>query len=263
MDPIITLTTDFGQSDYDVGVLSGVIWNSAPRARVVDLSHEVARHNVFEAALLLDRCTPYFPDGTIHVAVVDPGVGTERRGIAARLGAQWFVGPDNGLITLMHRRAQAAEQPIEIVQLNRPRYRLAEVSHIFHGRDVFAPAAAHLAAGVPLAELGDPISDPVLLEIPTPERGERGWRGVVMHVDAFGNLSTNLERQQIEHTGKIAIHLRDARIEGLVRTFGEAEPGELVALFDSSGKLSVCVVNGNAAARLKARVGDPVEVFLE
>jgi hypothetical protein len=259
MPRIITLTTDFGQSDYDTGVLSGVIWRIAPEARVIDLSHEIPRHAVLQAALMLGRCTPYFPVGTIHIAVVDPGVGTGRRGLAARLGDQWFVGPDNGLLTRMWQRAQAMGLPIEIVHLTNPRYWLEDISAIFHGRDIFAPVAAHLAAGVSLSDLGPPVTDPVLIHIPQPERTTTGWRGTILHVDAFGNLSTNLERRHFSSSPSVEIRLAEARIRGLVRTFGDGRPGELVALFDSSGMLSICVVNGNAATRLGVVIGDPLE----
>lgn len=262
MKSFITLTTDFGQSDYDVGVLSGVIWQIAPRAEITDLTHEIQRHNVLEAALVLERCTPYFPEATIHVVVVDPGVGTQRRAIAARLGGHRFVGPDNGFITLVRQRALAENQPVEFVHLNRPRYWLPNVSHIFHGRDVFAAAAGHLAAGVPLAELGDPVDDPILMDIPTPERTAQGWRGAVVHIDAFGNLSINLSLRQMQGAYIRTVKIGETQIDGLVRTFGEKEPGELVALFDSSGKLCISVVNGSAAARLGSQTGDAVEVTL-
>jgi hypothetical protein len=262
INPIVTLTTDFGQSDYDVGVLTGVIWSIAPATRVVDLSHAISRHNVLEAALLLERCTPYFPAHTIHLVVVDPGVGTERRALAARLGRQRFVGPDNGLLTPLLQRARAAGEPVEIVCLDQPRFWLPQVSSIFHGRDIFAPVAGHLAAGAPLGDLGSPIADPFLLEFPRPERTRSGWRGQVMHVDAFGNLSTNLERRHFSQEQGVVIDLLGRRIDGLARTFGDGQPGQLVALFDSSGKLSICVVNGDAAAALGARVGDPLEVSL-
>jgi S-adenosylmethionine hydrolase len=260
MRRIITLTTDFGQGDYDTGVLAGVIWRIAPEARVVDLSHEISRHAVLQAALMLGRCTPYFPQGTIHVVVVDPGVGTERQGLAARLGAQWFVGPDNGLLTQMWQRAQAMLLPIEMVHLSNSRFWLANVSAIFHGRDVFAPVAAHLAAGVPLSEFGPPVSDPILIQIPQPERTSAGWRGTILHVDAFGNLSTNLERRHFPSSRSVEVRLADTRIHGLVRTFGEGRPGELVAVFDSSGMLSICVVNGSAAGQLGMQAGETVEI---
>lgn len=262
VSPIITLTTDFGQSDYDAGVLTGVIWSIAPQARVVDLSHAIERHNILEAALLLERCSPYFPPETIHVAVVDPGVGTQRRGLAARLGNLSFVGPDNGLLTSLLERARSAGGPVEIVHLSQPRFWLPEVSAIFHGRDVFAPVAAHLANGAPLSELGSPIADPVLLDFPHPQRSAGGWRGSVLHVDAFGNLSTNLDHTHIPAKGLVRIQIAGTQIDSLVATFGDGLPGQLVALFDSSGRLCISVVNGNAASRLKAGAGDPLEVFI-
>jgi len=262
MSRIVTLTTDFGQGDYDVGVLRGVIWSIAPQARLTDLSHEISRHDVLQAALMLERCTPYFPLDTIHVVVVDPGVGTGRRAIAARLGEQWFVGPDNGLITRMHARAVSLQAPIEIVHLNQPRFWQSQVSAIFHGRDIFASVAGHLAAGIPLSEVGEGIDDPILLNIPEPEPIPNGWRGSVMQIDAFGNLATNLDPRHLDDPAKITVRVRSAQIHGLVRTFGDGKPGDLVALLDSSGKLCVSIVNGSAARYLGAAVDDPVEVMI-
>jgi S-adenosylmethionine hydrolase len=260
--PIITLTTDFGQSDYDAGVLSGVIWSIAPQARLVDLSHAIGRHNILEAVLLLERCTPFFPSGTIHVVVVDPGVGTQRRGLAAHLGDLYFVGPDNGLLTPLLKRAHSSGGPFEMVHLDQPRFWLPKVSAIFHGRDVFAPVAAHLANGIRLSELGSPLTDPVCVDIPQPQRSAGGWRGLVLHVDAFGNLSTNLDHTHLPAKSRVKIRIADTEIDGLVATFGDGKPGQLVALFDSSGKLCISVVNGNAASFLRAGAGDPLEVFI-
>jgi S-adenosylmethionine hydrolase len=274
MRPIITLTTDFGLSDYDTGVLYGVIWRIAPEARVVDLTHDIPRHDVQAAALLLERCTPFFPSGTIHVVVVDPGVGTGRRGLAARLGEACFVGPDNGCLTFMLQRTWQAAQPVEIVHLDQPRYWLEDVSAIFHGRDVFAPVAAYLAGGVTLSQLGSPIDDPILLDLPGPQfvqaRSEEGsgWRGAVIHIDAFGNLTINLRPQHLAQSWSEAqidaleVRIGATVIRGLARTFGDGKPEQLLALFDSSGYLSICVVNGSAADRLGARLGDEVVVTL-
>lgn len=277
MNRIVTLTTDFGASDYDTGVLYGVIWGIAPEARVVDLTHDIPRHDVRAAALLLERCMPYFPTGTIHVVVVDPGVGTQRRGLAARLGEAHFVGPDNGCLTLMLQHAQEAKKPVEIVHLDQPRYWLPDVSTIFHGRDVFAPVAAHLAAGATLYDVGSPIHDPILLDMPEPQFvmaspeegfGRSYWRGAIQHVDAFGNLSTNLQCQHLSQSWPDAgspafeMGIRGRVIRGLARTFGDGEPGQLLALFDSSGYLSICVVNGSAAEELGAQPDDEVTVSL-
>jgi S-adenosyl-L-methionine hydrolase (adenosine-forming) len=152
---IITLTTDFGRGDYGVAMMRGVIWSIAPNTEIVDLSHEISPQNVPQAAELLSRCSLSFPPGTIHIAVVDPGVGTARRPVAARLGAHFYVGPDNGLFSKVWELATLRGETSEIVHLEQSQYWLPRVSDIFHGRDIFAPVAAHLARGVALSELGD------------------------------------------------------------------------------------------------------------
>ncbi|MDK2980957.1 MAG: hypothetical protein PWQ55_1304 [Chloroflexota bacterium] len=256
----ITLTTDFTEHDGYVGVMKGVIAGIAPQARVIDLSHTVAPQDVFQAALLLGRSLPYFPAGTVHVVVVDPGVGTARRGIAAQLGAQFFVGPDNGLLTLPYQQAQAAGQPVRIHALENPDYRLAQVSRTFHGRDIFAPAGAHLAAGVPLERFGAAVSDPVLLDIPQPRETAQGWEGRIIHVDAFGNLASNIRAETLADLKNIHIILKNIKIEGISATFGNKAQGELVAVFDSFGFLSICVVNGSAARQLGAGFGETLQI---
>jgi hypothetical protein len=258
---IITLLTDFGLKDGYVGVMKGVIWGIAPQVQIADITHQIHPQNVAEGALALGRVAAYFPPGTIHLAVVDPGVGTQRRPIAARLGEQYFVGPDNGLSTALVEQARAVEAQVQFIQLDRPQYWLPEISKVFHGRDIFSPAAAHLAQGVPLAELGSPIQDPQLLEFPQPQRVEAGWRGAVIHVDAFGNLATNLQRRHIPAGNRLLIKIGGVQIDHLVSTFGDGEIDQLVALFDSAGMLSICLVNGSAADRLKANAGEPVEVI--
>lgn len=258
---VITLTTDFGSGDHEAGVLVGVIWTIAPKAHIVDLSHEIDRHSVLQGARLLWRMAPFFPDSTIHMAVVDPGVGTTRRGIAARLGNQYFVGPDNGLLSLMLKQAEDNQQPVRIIQLDRPEFWLPEVSHVFHGRDVFAPVAAHLAAGTPFDQLGTPITDPVRIELPKPQRTSTGWLGQVIHIDHFGNLATNIHLDHLINTKEVMVIIKGAQIKGLVSTFGERPVGTLIALVNSSGSLSIAVVNGNAAQDLQAEVGDEVEAL--
>ena len=257
---LITLMTDFGLKDGNVGVMKGVILGIAPRAQIVDLSHFIPPQNIREAALILARSAPYFPPKTIHVVVVDPGVGTARRPIAARLGTQRFVGPDNGVITLLLEQAERQGWTAAFFHLDQPQFWLPEVSHVFHGRDIFAPVAAHLANGKALSTVGTPVSDAVRLALPQPERTPMGWRGEIIHVDHFGNVASNI---RIEHLSewlntpeKITVRLCGAEIRGLVKTFGECAPGELAALFGSTGNLIVSVVNGSAAQKLGAKVGD-------
>ncbi len=258
---VITLTTDFGSGDHEAGVLKGVIWNIAPKAQIVDLSHEIPRHYVLGAARLLWRVVPYFPDGTIHVGVVDPGVGTSRRGIAARVGRQYFVGPDNGLGALVFAWAEENHQPTSFVHLDRPEFWNKEVASVFHGRDIFAPVAAHLAAGTPFNRLGTPINDPVRIEIPPPRRTKAGWIGQVIHIDHFGNLATNLNGNHLNNIKEVVITIKGSKIAGVVSTFGERPAGSLIALLDSSGSMAISVVNGSAESVLHAQIGDELEVF--
>ncbi|MDO9130335.1 MAG: SAM-dependent chlorinase/fluorinase [Anaerolineales bacterium] len=264
--PTLTLTTDFGIKDGNVGVMKGVIWRICPEAQIADLSHTIQPQNVPEAALILFRSAPYFPKDTIHVVVVDPGVGTARRPIAARIGGQYFVCPDNGVLTMTLERAGQEGWPVEIVHLDKPQYWLNEISHVFHGRDIFAPCAAHLASGVPLHALGTPIHDPVKLALPKPQRTENGWRGEVIHVDHFGNVASNIRVEhlgnELSHKERIVVRVGGVEIRGLVNTFGERPIGELIALLGSTGNLIVSVVNGSAADRLKVKVGDLFETLM-
>jgi S-adenosylmethionine hydrolase len=260
LSTIITLLTDFGLKDGNVGVMKGVIWGIAPEAQIADLSHEISPQNVREAALILARSAPYFPKGTIHVVVVDPGVGTARRPIAARLGEHLYVVPDNGVLTILLEGAEQKNWPIEIVHTNDPRYWRAEISHVFHGRDIFAPVAGHLAAGVALKDLGSMINDPVRLRLPQPERTPGRLRGEIIHIDHFGNISSNIRIEHLGEPEEVTVRLDETEIHGMVHTFGERQPGDLIALYGSTGNLIVSVVNGNAAERLRAKIGDSVEV---
>lgn len=257
----VTLLTDFGIRDGAVGLMKGVIWRIAPDAQIADLSHTVGPQNLQEAAIVLRFAAPYFPEGTIHVVVVDPGVGTERRSLAARFGPHYFVGPDNGVCTPLLVQAEEAEQPIEIVMLDKPEYWLPEISDIFHGRDVYSPVGAHLAAGVPLADLGTPIDDPIRLPFPKPEPTTTGIKGEVIFVDDFGNLHTNLLRHHLAPWPHVKVRLGDIEIDGLVRTFGERPVGTLIAHYGTEHDLCVSVVNGNAQKTIAAKVGDSVEVI--
>ncbi len=256
----ISLMTDFGLRDGNVGVMKGVIWRIAPEARIADLSHLVDPQNIRQAALILGRTAPYFPDDSIHVVVVDPGVGTQRRAIAGRLGTQCFVGPDNGVISVLMGLAERRGWEVAFVHLDQSKFWLEDVSDVFHGRDIFSPVAAHLAAGVPLEQVGSPIQDVIRIELPRPVRTEGGYRGQVLHIDHFGNLATNLTREDLKGVRKLRLTLRGNEVPGLYRTFGELVPGQLMALFGSTGSLIVSEVNGSAAARLGAQVDDDVEV---
>ena len=256
----ITLLTDFGTTEGEHAVMKGVIWRIAPGAFVADLSHDIGPQNIRQAALVLERTAHFFPAETVHVVVVDPGVGTERRPIAARFGEQFFVGPDNGVCTPLLERAEREGGPVEIVHLDQPAYWLDEVSDIFHGRDIFAPCAAHLAAGVPLTDLGTPITDVVRYHVPQPVFADGVLRGEIIHIDHYGNLIANLHRAEIEPLRPVRVRLGGVEIEGLVRAFGEREPGALLALYSPHYYLMIAVTNGNAAARLGVQIGDAVEI---
>ena len=262
--PVISLMTDFGIKDGTTGVMKGVIWSICATVQILDLSHMIPAQNIREAAYVFARSVPYFPKGSIQVVVVDPGVGTERRPMAAQIGDWYYVGPDNGTITGLLIRAEQEGWHTTFVELKDRKYWLSTISHVFHGRDIFSPVAAHLANGVSLLDLGTSFDEPVRLELPQPARTERGWQGEVTHIDHFGNISTNI---RVEHLGdalqskeKIAVRLGGQEINGMVNTFGERPVGELIALIGSTGNLGIAVVNGNAVRRLGTKVGDPVEV---
>jgi S-adenosylmethionine hydrolase len=260
--PILTLTTDFGTKDGFVGTLKGVIWSICPAAQIADISHEIPPQNVLAGAFALWRAYAFFPSGTVHLAVVDPGVGTSRRPVAARLGGHTFVGPDNGLFTPMLEDAEKNGWPVEIIHLTNGKYFLPEVSRTFHGRDIFAPVAAHLANGVPLADLGPAITDPVRLSMPKPEKTANGWRAHITVVDVFGNCTTDLPAATLIERERVTFHLRGREVRGLVESYGHKQPGELVALVDSENYVEIAIVNGSAAKTLGAQVGDIVEIIL-
>jgi S-adenosylmethionine hydrolase len=264
---VISLMTDFGIKDGNVGVMKGVIWGIAPETQIADLSHLITPQNIREAALILARSAPYFPENSIHVVVVDPGVGTSRRPMAAKIGTQYYVGPDNGTISMLLERAEKEGWETEFVHLTKPEYWLPNVSYVFHGRDIFAPSAAHLSIGVSLKEIGTPFNDPVKFELPKPEKTAQGWKGEVIHIDHFGNVASNIRietlGEALKELDKITVRVSGVEIKGMVNTFGEGAIGELVALVGSTGNLIASVVNGSAAERLKVKVGDIFEAIVE
>jgi hypothetical protein len=260
--PILTLTTDFGTKDGFVGTLKGVIWSICPAARIADISHEIPPQNILAGAFSLWRAYPFFPEGTVHVVVVDPGVGTARRPLAVRLGGHTFVGPDNGIFTPMLEDAEKKGCELNIVHLTNEKYFLPEVSRTFHGRDIFAPVAAHLANGIPLEDLGSTIPDPVRLTMQRPERTVDGWRAHVTVIDVFGNCTTDLPAASLAEHADLIFRLRGREVRGLVTSYGHKQSGELVALLDSENYVEIAIVNGSAAKTIGAQVGDVVEVVM-
>lgn len=255
---IITLTTDFGLADGYVGTMKGVILGIDPTATIVDISHEIAPQDLREAAYTLYAAHPYFPQGTIHVVVVDPGVGTERRAIALRTPPATFVAPDNGVLSYVI----AGEKVEEIVHLTNPRYHLSPVSRTFHGRDIFAPAAAHLARGVPLAKLGQPLTEIITFPLPRPQvRPDGAIVGQVIHVDRFGNLITSIMSKDLAHPPLLResiIEIKGRSIRGIANNYAEGAPGKLLALIGSSDHLEIAASGGSASQTLEATVGDEV-----
>ena len=262
--PVITLLTDFGQRDPYVASMKGVMLSICPEATIIDISHEIPKFDVRAGALVLAQAAPWFPPGTIHVGVVDPGVGTVRRAIAVVSERFIFIGPDNGLLMLAALRdGLKAVYAIEERDLM-----LERISRTFHGRDIFAPVAARIASGLDPSEVGPKISDYVVPGFA--RRGLSGDKlfGEVMYIDGFGNIITNVSEDLLELIGasegsELAIRIGDRRLRlKLHSAYGEVEPGSLLAIVDSWGMLEIAVNLGNAAEKLAVRPGEPVEIRL-
>ena len=259
---IITLTTDFGGRDGFVGMMHGVILGLFPAARVVDLAHDLPAHDVDAADFLLGHTWHQFPVGTVHVAVVDPGVGSARRAVAVTADGHAFVGPDNGVLTTALARAGVAGDQAA-VELREPCFWRPTVSQTFHGRDVFAPVAAHLAAGVPLPAFGPPAKDLVQLPLALPHRTATAVVGAVRHVDRFGNLITNISAplfREVVGDGPFSLRIGRRRVTWLAANYSVGCPGELLALFNSFDLLELAVNQASAAALLRLTRGAPVMV---
>lgn len=259
-DPLVTLTTDFGEDSPYVAAMKGVILTVNPAARLVDLSHQVPPQDVRHAAFFLAAAIPWFPPGAIHVVVVDPGVGSDRALLCIEVNGYRLLAPDNGCWTLAAGDAAPA-----VVRLERPRYWRHPVSATFHGRDILAPVAGHLSRGLDPRKLGPRVDRWTRIELPAPKPLANGWTGEVVFVDRFGNLLTNLPvdilNERPEGSRVLRVGGRSLR-RGVrwVRTYAEARPGALVALASSTGRLEVAVNQGSAARRLRATVGTPVAV---
>lgn len=252
---LITLATDFGHGDGYVAAVKGTLLTLAPDAYLLDLTHEIAPQDVSGAAFVLANAVPYFPDGAVHLIVVDPGVGSQRRMLAARTARATYVAPDNGVLTLVWRR----DPPLEIVSLTNQRYwRNGEISHTFHGRDIMGPVAAHIANGVSLDELGPTIGDPVILDLPEPEQMPDGrLQGEIIYVDRFGTLITNIPADRLPDPATIAIENRSLPLS---LHYAEVETGRPVALVGSHGYLEIAIREGSARERLRVDRGAPVLV---
>jgi S-adenosyl-L-methionine hydrolase (adenosine-forming) len=264
---IITFLSDFGLADDYVGTCHGVIRRIAPDAQIIDVTHGIAPQQVLQGALVLANTLQYMPIG-VHLAVVDPGVGTDRRALVLRGGdGRLYVGPDNGLLIPSTDRLGAIA---EVWELTNPAYRLEPVSYTFHGRDVFAPAAAHLARGIEPAELGSAL-DPgslVRLDLPVPVIDARGIRAHVLIVDRFGNVQLNVTTEDLTRAGigpgtPIELEIAAERFYAVAaRTFADVRPGDIVLYEDSYRNVAVAINAGNAAEMLAARPGDRIGIRL-
>ena len=263
---LVTLTTDFGTRDGYVAAMKGAILSVDPAIRLVDVAHGVAAQDVMEGAFVLRRTIPSFPTGTVHLAVIDPGVGSSRKSIAARLrldhGHAFFVGPDNGLLSLV-----APDGPLEVVELDKPHaWRVPTPSRTFHGRDIFAPVAAHLAAGATLADLGSPVTGVQSLRWPLPREDDEGIEGWIVHVDHFGNCITNIPASSIHalREGRsIKVYAGTTLIRGLRDTYSAVPASDPLAVISSDGLLEITVNRGDASALLSLDRGDPIRLLFE
>jgi S-adenosylmethionine hydrolase len=259
--PLITLTTDFGLSDHYVGTMKGVILKICPTARIVDISHGVGAFEIAEAAFTLSQAYGYFPRGTVHVTVVDPGVGTARRPILAKADGQFFIAPDNGVLSMIYARG-----PHKVRAISSDRYFLKPVSQTFHGRDIFAPVAAHLASGIAPARFGKLIEDYLRLSFDKPERtGRRTWTGAILKVDRFGNVVTNFKVEDFPDLGKRNFEMTAGPqfIVVLARNYAErGGSGVLFLIVGSAGYYEISVGQASAAKLFGCGTGAPLELRL-
>ena len=259
--PVIVLMTDFGLSDTYVGQMKGVILSLAPSAQIIDLTHAITAQNVAQGAFLLGNSAPYFPEGAIFIAVVDPGVGTSRKAIAVETARHIFLAPDNGLLSALFQAGEVTR----CVTINNERYMLPTRSSTFHGRDVFSPAAAHLASGVMLQELGPNIDPAECTRIPLPGCQSRdngaSWEGTIICTDHFGNLITSLDSEVLDRSKQWFVDAGSCKELPLSATYGEVADQQPLAYTGSSGMIEIAIRNGNAAIVLGLKDGDSVRAF--
>jgi S-adenosylmethionine hydrolase len=259
---IITLLSDFGTTDYFEGAMKGAVLSADPVAILVNITHEIPAHDITAGAFTLGAAYAAFPPNTIHLAVVDPGVGSPRRPIAVRANEYFFVGPDNGLFSFVYDR----EPDARVFHLTNRAYFREPVSNTFHGRDIFAPVAGALSRGVAIEELGPEIFDPVRLPWPRPHKGEEGeMTGAIIHIDRFGNCVINVQREDLAReadTRGFSVVIGEQTVGALNENYAEGAPAEPFAIWGSAGYLEVSVRAGSAAERLGLAVGDPVTIRL-
>jgi len=259
--PIITLTTDYGTNDHLVGTLKGVILKINPEAQIVDINHNVAPCDVLDGALSIGAAYSYFPPRTIHVVIVDPGVGTPRRPLLVSGEQHYFIAPDNGVLSLVYER----ESSLVVRHITAEHYFLNPISNTFHGRDIFAPVAAWLSKSWQTPSFGQEITDFVRFSLPKPKASNQTIKGVVLRVDRFGNLVTNLTLQDLPSSmvfeGKLKLLVGSTEIHQLAQTYAQGAPGEPFAILGSSGFLEISVNKGSAAHALGVQRG--AEVTLE
>jgi hypothetical protein len=260
-DPgVITLLSDFGLRDAFVGILKGVILGINPQARIVDLTHDVPPQDVRAGAWLLRSAVPFFPDATVHVAVVDPGVGSARRAILVETARGYLIGPDNGLLSLA--AAALGRRAVRLIE-NHDLFR-HPVSQTFHGRDIFAPVAAHLSRGVSPQRVGPEIGDVIELHVPSPHRTATGVAGEVVYTDRFGNLITNIDERSLNFPHRrVSVSIAGRPVVGPVSAYAAVPEGTALAIIGSWGMLEIAVHNGNAAGTFAAGPGTPVTVVVE
>ncbi len=265
MAGVITLTTDFGARDAFTASIKGVLLKINPPVQIIDISNEIAPQDVWEAAFTLKSAYSYFPKGTIHLAVVDPGVGSSRRPIIVVTESYYFVGPDNGLFSLVYQEAER----LRVHHITSTHYFQPSPGPTFHGRDVFAPVAAWLSKGIPSGNFGEEITDFVKLNVPVPKKSPNGIDGHVVHIDRFGNVITNIAFKDIrellpegEGTVALGVNVAGREIRGLKRFYSEAAAGEASAIINSSGYLEIFMYKQNARSALSIKRGDVVRLML-
>ena len=251
--------TDFGTTDIFVGVMKGVILGINPDAKIIDITHDVEPQDVYAGAFLLSSAYRYFPPGTIHMGVIDPGVGSARRAIAVETERYYFVAPDNGLLSY----ALCKEKVCCAVNLTNPKYFLPQISNTFHGRDIFAPVAAHISRGVALNFLGGWITNIAQIPISTPDISESEIVGQIIYIDRFGNLITNISQElfaSIRRERNFVIFVKDRQIQRIYNAYAESSAGELLGIFSSFGNLEIAINAGNTAETLGVKRGNPIKI---